>query len=123
MFEFINNLVGACIDGSSAEKLSETLDFLVNYTVRHFMDEEALQIQYDFPEYEKHKLLHEDFKSTVAELVERFNHDASPDELNSDVNKIVVRWLVSHIQYEDKKIGKHIKKLSENPANAESGIV
>ena len=108
LFEFVSNLVGACIDGSSTEKLSETLDFLVNYAVRHFSDEEALQVQYNFPEYEKHKKMHDEFKITVTELVERFHNSESPTELNNDINKIVVRWLVNHILREDKKIGNHI---------------
>jgi len=112
LFEFVSNLVSACIDGSSTEKLSETLDFLVNYAVRHFSDEEALQVQHSFPDYEKHKKMHDDFKVTVLELVDRFNNSASPTELNNDINKIVVRWLVNHIQREDKKIGDHIKRTS-----------
>ena len=112
LFEFVSNLVAACIDGSSTEKLNETLDFLVNYTVRHFSDEEALQVKYNFPEYEQHKKMHEDFKTTVTELVGRFNNSASPTELNNDINKIVVRWLVTHIQREDKKIGDHIRKVT-----------
>ena len=110
LFEFVSDLVGACIDGSSVEKLHETLDFLVNYAVRHFSDEEALQIKHDFPDYEKHKKLHDDFKVTVLDLVEKFHNSASPDELNADINKIVVRWLIQHIQREDKKIGDHIRK-------------
>ena len=110
LFEFVSNLVGACIDGSSTEKLSETLDFLVNYAIRHFSDEEELQLRYNYPDYINHKKLHDDFKGTVTELVERFQSSESPSELNNDINKIVVRWLVNHIQREDKKIGDHIKR-------------
>jgi len=111
LFEFVSELVGACIDGSSTGKLSATLDFLVNYAVRHFADEEALQLEYNFPYYESHKKMHEDFKVTVTGLVERFQNSASPTELNNDINKIVVRWLVNHIQREDRKIGDHIRKV------------
>ena len=110
LFDFVSDLVGACIDGSSTEKLSETLVFLVNYAVRHFTDEEALQVLYEFPDYENHKKMHDDFKVTVTELVERFQNSASPDELNNDINKIVVRWLIQHIQREDRKIVDHIRR-------------
>ena len=109
LFDFVSDLVSACIDGSSTEKLNETLEFLVNYAVRHFADEEALQIQYNYPDYENHKKKHEDFKAQVLQLVERFHNSESPTELNNDINKIVVRWLISHIQREDKKIGDHIR--------------
>ena len=112
LFDFVSNLVGACIDGSSTEKLIETLDFLVNYAIRHFSDEEELQVRYGYPGYENHKKLHDDFKATVMELVGRFQSSASPTELNNDINKIVVRWLINHIQREDRKIGDHIRRVS-----------
>jgi len=61
-------------------------------------------------EFKKHKKIHENFKATVGELVQRFEDSGSSENLSSDVNKILVRWLVNHIQKEDSKIGEHIKK-------------
>jgi hemerythrin len=113
LFELVDGLVNDCIDGIDAVKLQETLTFLANYTVRHFHFEEELQKQYEFPEYESHKQLHEDFKVTVGELMDRFKQNGSSTELSSDVNRIVVRWLVNHILREDKKIGVHIRNKTE----------
>ena len=112
LFELLSELVGQCIDGSNAEKLRETLDFLVNYTISHFYDEESIQVQYNFPEYRKHKQMHEDFKKVVGGLVQRFNESGSSKELSNDVNKVIVRWLISHIRQEDKKIGEHISRMT-----------
>jgi len=112
LFELVSGLVESCAVGSDAIKLKGTLDFLVNYTVQHFDDEEALQLKYGYPGYERHKRIHEDFKATVGGLVEKFTISGSSAELSSDVNKIVVRWLINHIQREDKKIGEHIKSLT-----------
>jgi len=113
LFELVNGLVESCAAGRDAIKLKGTLDFLVNYTVQHFDDEEALQLKYNYPGYEKHKRIHEDFKVTVGGLVEKFTAGESSAELSNDVNKIVVRWLINHIQREDKKIGEHIRNLPE----------
>jgi len=110
LFELVSKLIGACIAGHETEKLQEILDFLVNYTVQHFTDEEALQLVFNYPEYVKHKKLHEDFKVTVGELVKNFLDNGSSIELSNNVNKIVVRWLVNHITYEDKKIGIYIRE-------------
>ena len=112
LFELLSELVKQCTDGCNVEKLRETLDFLSDYTVQHFYDEESLQIQYNFPGYTRHKQLHEDFKKVVGDLVQRFAESGSSKELSDDVNKIVVRWLISHIQQEDKKIGKHIQQMT-----------
>ena len=111
LFDLLNKLVNQCIDGSNIQKLQETLDFLVNYTVQHFYDEESLQVQHKYPEYRVHKQMHEDFKVVVGDLVERFNKNGSSKALGDDVNKIVVRWLINHIQREDKRIGEHIKGM------------
>jgi len=108
LFDLINTLVQSCDDGRDKEKLKNALDFLVDYTVRHFNDEEALQIECKFPEYEQHKNLHEDFKVTVTDLVGRFLKSGSSADLNSDIKTIVIKWLVNHVLYEDKKIGVHI---------------
>jgi hemerythrin len=115
LFDLLGNLVGQCIDGNNTERLKETLDFLVGYTVQHFYDEESIQVQYNYPEYTAHKRLHEDFKIVVGGLVQRFNDGGSTSELSNDVNKIIVRWLVGHIQQEDKKIVKHIRRVSAQP--------
>ena len=112
LFELLSELVNQCMDGSNTEKLKDTLDFLVRYTVQHFYDEESIQVQYNFPEYRKHKQLHEDFTKVVGGLVKRFDESGSSKELCNDVNRIVVRWLIYHIQQEDKKIGEYIKQIT-----------
>ena len=119
LFELVGGLVESCADGSDTAKLKSTLDFLVNYTVQHFQDEEDLQIKHNYPGYEGHKRIHDEFKVTVGGLVERFTKSGSSTELSSDVNKIVVRWLINHIQREDKRIGEHIRSL-ETSGQSES---
>ena len=111
LFELLSRLICSCVDGSNADKLKETLDFLVNYTVQHFYDEESLQVQYNYPGYSAHKQLHEDFKATVSEIVQKYNEEGSSTELRNSMNKIVARWLVNHITREDKKIGDHIRMM------------
>ena len=84
----------------------------MDHTVRHFTDEEALQLEYGYPDYENHRQLHENFKATVNDLARRFNESGSSEELSSDVNKIVLQWLIHHIRNEDKKISEHIRKIT-----------
>lgn len=105
LFELLSEIVGSCLDGSDIEKLQQTLDFLVEYTVRHFYDEESLQVQYSYPDYKRHKQLHEEFKATVTAIVEEFQRNGSSAKLSEDVNKTVVKWLTNHIMNEDKKVG------------------
>ena len=109
IFTLLSRLVGACEDGTALEKLRETLDALVDYTVKHFADEEALQIKCNYPGYIKHREMHEDFKKTVGRLAQRFAESGSSAELNDDLNIVLIKWLVQHIRNEDKNIGEYIR--------------
>ena len=108
LFKLTSDLAEAAAYNS--ETLEETLNFLVAYTIKHFADEEALQVKYNFPSYENHKKLHEQFKETVGGLVKQFKESNSSAELNAKVNSVIVKWLIQHIQREDSKIGAHIRK-------------
>ena len=109
LFEMVNSLINSCICGRDIVKLQETLGFLVNYTVWHFHFEEELQLQYGYPDYERHKQLHEDFKETINGIALKLKENGPSDELCDEFNRLVVRWLVNHIQREDKKIGIYIE--------------
>ncbi|MDR2768263.1 MAG: bacteriohemerythrin [Treponema sp.] len=113
IFRLTSNLIDACKKGRGHEMVGETLEFLANYTIHHFADEEDLQIRSGFPLYEEHKKLHEDFKKTVAGLIEEYNKSGAIGGLAEKINSAIVRWLVNHIQKEDAKIGKYI---NNNPA-------
>ena len=110
LFKLTSDIVESYMSGKSSELVAKTLDFLAEYTVKHFADEEALQIQYDFPEYKAHKKMHDDFKETVTDLIAKYKANDNSVDLHSTVNSIVVRWLVQHIQREDSKIAQHIRK-------------
>ena len=109
IFERVSDLVRSCEDGSDIDKLEDTLAFLVNYTVRHFVDEEALQLEYNYPDFEYHRNEHEQFKETVAGFIYRFQESGSSAELSGNVNKILVRWLINHIKNDDKKMSEFIR--------------
>jgi len=112
IFERMSDLVALCEDGTDATKLRDTLEFLINYTIRHFTDEEALQLEYGYPGYEEHRRMHDDFKLTVGDLMQRFMISGSSTELSSDVNKIVIRWLANHLKNEDIKMSEHIRAIN-----------
>jgi len=109
LFELVNNIGKFCAEGKDVNTLSETLDFLLQYTVQHFSDEEALQVKFNFPEYDYHKKLHDEFAAAVSEKAAEFKENGSTKDLIDTVNEIVITWLVNHILKEDMKIGEYIK--------------
>ena len=112
LFKLTSDLVEACESNKSQEILGDTLNFLASYTVQHFADEEALQVKYNFPGYESHKKLHEDFKAKVVEMIKQYQEDSTSMDLSTQVNFTIVRWLLQHIKREDFKIAAHIRNMS-----------
>jgi len=109
LFELVGNIGKTCLDGGDVNTLNETLDFLLKYAVQHFNDEESLQIEHNFPGYEYHKKLHEEFKTKVSEKVSEFKEKGSTEDLRVTVNEFIMEWLVYHILTEDMKIKPYIK--------------
>ena len=112
LFKLTSDVVKACEENKRFEVLEDTLNFLASYTVQHFADEEALQVEHKFPGYENHKKLHDDFKNKVVELISLFKKDRESTDLLALVNSTVVRWLLQHIKREDFKIAEHIRKTA-----------
>jgi len=108
LFKLVCSIDKACNEGKDIATLCETLDFLLQYTVLHFSDEEALQIKCNFPEYENHKKLHEEFEAIVSEKVAEFKEKGSTKDLSEAVNDFVIKWLLNHILKEDMKIKEYM---------------
>jgi len=68
-----------------------------------------LQLVHNYPEYKKHRQLHENFKVTVDGLVQQFKENGFSLELSNKINNFLVGWLLNHLEKEDKKIGEYIQ--------------
>jgi hemerythrin-like metal-binding protein len=110
LFGKINELLAAMQEGKGKQELKKAMDFLQDYVIKHFFEEEQLQKASNYPGYNVHHNLHEGFKVTVK----RISHDlilkGASDELLGRVKKQIAEWLISHIKTEDTKIGAHLRK-------------
>lgn len=109
LIDAINNLLQACSSGKGRTEIEKTMQFLYNYTAKHFSDEEKLQVQYRYPDYANHKRYHEEFKKVVKELGIQLQKEGPTIALVGKVNTSVGGWLLNHIQREDVKVAAHIK--------------
>lgn len=95
--------------GKGRKEVEQTMDFLVEYTVRHFSDEEALQQKYGYPEYSAHKQLHAEFKKKARELAGELYKFGPLEDLVNNVCVVIGRWVVNHIKAEDFKLVEYIR--------------
>lgn len=111
LIEAINNLLEACSKGQGKANVDKTLSFLSDYVVKHFADEEQLQLKYSYPEYGDHRKYHNGFKKVVQDIVDQYNNDGATLSLVISVNAKIADWLINHIKKEDVKLAAHIRSM------------
>lgn len=105
----INSLLEACSKGQGRKEVENTLNFLNNYIIRHFNDEEVLQKMSGYPDIVNHKKYHETFKKTVADIATEFHTSGATIPLVAKANTSIGAWLINHIKKEDVKVAAHLK--------------
>ena len=110
LFKRINDLIKANKENKGEEKIAETLEFLGDYTVKHFDDEEELQQEYNYPHYDTHKEIHEDFVQEITDFKNDFEAGNVDTAQMMKFNKRITQWLVNHVKGIDQKLGEHIKQ-------------
>jgi len=108
---------------SRKEKVATAVEFLANYTVTHFANEEKLMDESSYPKSDEHKKQHSDFLEVATELKEKFEKDGytiGEEQSDTDVlhfsleiNKTVVSWLTQHVIGSDRDLADHYRLWSE----------
>lgn len=114
LIDAINNLLLACGEGKGRGEICKTLEFLNDYIAYHFSDEEKLQRQYGYPDYENHKRYHEEYKRIVAGILNEFEQGGATVALVSKTNQAIAGWLLNHIKKEDVKVAAHIRSKRQD---------
>jgi hemerythrin len=109
LIKIMNEFMDACKNNRAISELEDSLNFLVNYTVKHFSEEEAIQRKSLYPGYEEHKKIHEAFKLKVADIVSKFKKEGPTPAMVSTFNFEVGNWVMDHIAKEDRKVGEFFR--------------
>lgn len=105
----LNDFLEACTQQKGKEKVEETLDFLISYTVKHFHDEEVLMKNANYPEYAGHKREHEQFVQDVAAIQQQIKDKGASVLTTIKLNRTLVDWLINHIQKNDQQMGDYLQ--------------
>ena len=97
-------------------EINETLEFMKNYVVEHFRDEEEYQRSIDYPGYDAHKQLHADMVKYVLEVSRQYEQSNKNEELMQQFGGRLLAWLINHVAAEDQRIADYANKrgISEN---------
>jgi hemerythrin len=102
------------LDRSQQQRIPDTLDFLKNYVVRHFTDEEALQKRVNYPKAAQHHNLHVDFVGKFKKLYDEYKTNGEKLSVVLAINSLVVNWLKDHIMVHDKEFCNFYKQAQKN---------
>lgn len=106
----MNNISHAIEHNHSAEAISKTLDFMIEYTDYHFGTEEKHMEAINYPRIEYHKKMHVEFVDTLKKMTSDYLEDGATQELAESVNVFLFNWLVKHIKGVDGALGKYLKE-------------
>ena len=81
------------------EEVVDLLNFLVDYTLTHFVTEELLFEWHHFPQRDEHTEEHQAFVRTVRAWMQRHQ---SGERLGAEILEYLKTWLVEHIQKSDR---------------------
>ena len=94
-----------------------TLNFLEDYTKKHFADEEMYQRECNYPKYALHKSMHENLIKDIADLNDRIDSEGVSQEIISSTGQFLLDWVIHHIIDADLEFGEYYKKVNTYDAD------
>jgi len=102
----LNALHGAMSRGEGREEITKILDFLGDYVVRHFADEEREMARLACPAAAENKRAHAQFIAMFKDLRGRHEATGASTTLLLKINEALSAWLVEHIKKIDTQLTK-----------------
>jgi hemerythrin len=108
-FEKAEKLFEAGKNRQAAGYIGELLEFLEDYTKKHFADEKKYMQSIGYPGLPEQQKAHAAFIQQLAQLSADFKSSGSNLLVIINANTMVLGWLTNHISHMDKKIGEFAK--------------
>lgn len=108
LIQMMIDLWDAIESGKGRSVISQVLQDLLDYTRTHFVDEEKLMIQNNFPDYDQHKADHDRFVNEVMNAAKDYvEKRAVPTQ---KILTFLAHWLIEHIMGYDKNLSAFLKE-------------
>lgn len=110
LFQRVNNLLAAFETGAtSMAEVAAIVQYLTDYVVFHFGNEEKYMAKYAYSNASAHKAQHAQFVKNFLKLKERLMSEGINAPLAEDMKELCVDWLINHIKYSDRALGMSLK--------------
>lgn len=116
LFKNVNFLFNACTSGKGKAEIDGIITSLINYAETHFITEENAMIATHYKDYHSHRSAHEQFKMVISGIKKDLLEKGATSDLVVKTNKLMVNWLISHLNDHDKKMAVYLKEKNYKPA-------
>ena len=89
--------------------MSKVVQYLTEYVVFHFGNEEKYMAQFGYSSMTAHKAQHEQFVKSFMKLKDRMLMEGINPALAEETKCLCVDWLINHIKYSDRALGMFLK--------------
>ena len=117
LIDCINEIVAIGIDAANKDAIDKHLLFLGNYVIKHFHDEEQVQIEVGYPKYEQHRKMHQDFVEDYKVFLAQYKKDGPSVRFMRHLNQAVIRWIIQHIKDADLDLAYYIREKQETASS------
>ena len=104
LFNRLDQLLTSIEDGKGHDEVIKTLDFLEEYVIQHFNEEEELQTKINYPLLNIQHAQHEEFKIDLKEFRRIFETQGTSTLLALNIEEKLVNWFKNHIINLDKDL-------------------
>jgi len=104
--EIIGRIHDAVLKEKSTDDIKRLIRELETYAVFHFVSEENIMIDSEFPGVEEHKKEHKELLKTLDSKIKKIT---SREEDPNTLVYFLINWFVEHTSSRDLKLAKHLK--------------
>ncbi len=108
LFQRVENFMKIVRSSSSWESkikfVNETLEFMNNYVIEHFRDEEEYQERIGYPERDSHSKIHSAMVDYILKTTKEYEDGGFNEILMQQFSGKLLAWLINHVASEDQKI-------------------
>lgn len=104
LFHMVEGLLGAIESRAGKEEFRQAIEFMKNYVVSHFKDEEAYQASIHYSGMEAHKKMHREFTDAVLEYEKMLIRSDYDIRTVKELAGTLMAWLIYHVADADQKI-------------------
>lgn len=111
--DLLNQVYYAFINNADSNEIKSVIKDLVDYTIWHFNFENKMMEKYRFPNYQNHKVQHDDILNEVNKIYSKL--EKGDEVLIVNILEFLKKWLISHILKTDMELGSFLEKIKANP--------